>query len=396
MIQVTIDEIKPGMILGRSLYHDNGDLLLALNYTLNEKVIAKLKSLSLNYLWIQEEGTESIIPQQLISDQLTLQCQETIKDNMDILVKIANVQALTIAGINEAVKDKGKFKDIILAGDLKRRVADIIDALLEKQAATVNLNSIRTKDNYLFQHSLDVTITAILIANKLKLNRYELEELALGCILMDLGMVLIPGKLLENMSRLSYQEFAILREHATYGYFILRENIAIPLISAHVAYQHHERQDGGGYPRQLRGDNTFPEKKRNMEKGKIHRYAEIAAVADTYVGLVSPRPGCGHAKSPDEAMRTLITGAGSHLNRKVVDAILSCIQIYPTGARVVITQDNKYNMKGHYGVVARYQAITPDRPHILILFDANHKRLTPQTIKLENEPGIQIQFVVLD
>ena len=77
---------------------------------------------------------------------------------------------------------------------------------------------------------------------------YDLEKLAFGCMLMDVGMVVLPEELLTKESRLTFQEYLAIKEHCTYGYTILRENKGIPLTSAHIAFQHHERQDGAGYP----------------------------------------------------------------------------------------------------------------------------------------------------
>lgn len=256
----------------------------------------------------------------------------------------------------------------------------------------VNLSSLRTKGGYLYQHSLDVAITAIILANKFHFNRFEIEELALGCMLMDMGMVVIPDEISNKPNRLTFQEFTILKEHTTYGYFILRENHEIPLTSAHIAYQHHERQDSAGYPRKLKGGNLVPVR-RPHKKGTIHRYAEIAAVVDTYIALISPRP---HTvpKSPKQAMRTLITAAGSQLNRTIVDTLITLIPVYPVGTRVEIVADNKYNMLGYTGIVSRYRHDAPDKPTVMIMFNRNNEKIKPILVNLLEEPGIEIQFVV--
>jgi HD-GYP domain-containing protein (c-di-GMP phosphodiesterase class II) len=266
---------------------------------------------------------------------------------------------------------------------------------MNKEAAMVNLSSLRTKGGYLFQHAFDVTVTATILANKLHFNRYDLEELAMGCMLMDLGMVVIPDELVNKASRLSFQEFTILKEHTTYGYSILRENPDIPLIAAHVAYQHHERQDGAGYPRNMNGKNDVPIKRLSNERGIIHRYAELAAVADTYVALISPRPHQAVPKSPEQAIRTLITAAGSQLNRTIVDALITLIPVYPVGTRIVIVKDEKYNMTGYTGIVARYRQEAADKPAIMVMFNRNKEKVKPILLDLMEEPGIKIQFVVL-
>jgi HD-GYP domain-containing protein (c-di-GMP phosphodiesterase class II) len=395
MIQVTSEEIKMGMVLAKSVYRENGELLLASGYTINEKVVPKLKSLSIPYFWIQEKGTETIIPDELISDQISLQSQASIRENVDILKNMVDIQDSTMESVNESMKDTKKFKNIIVAEKIKKSVSSIIDTLMSRESALVNLHSIRSKAGYLYQHALDVTIVAIILANKFHFNRFEIEELSLGCMLMDMGMVVIPDEVANKSSRLTFQEFTILKEHTTYGFTILKENSDVPLISSHIAYQHHERQDGAGYPRKLYGNNQVPIKRPTHDKGAINRYAEIAAVADTYVALTSPRPHNMVPKTPEQAIRALITAAGSQLNHTVVDTLITLIPVFPVGTRIIIVKDEKYKMTGYTGIVARYRHETPDKPTIMVMFNQKKEKTKPMLIDLTEEPGIKIQFVVL-
>jgi HD-GYP domain-containing protein (c-di-GMP phosphodiesterase class II) len=218
--------------------------------------------------------------------------------------------------------------------------------------------------------------------------------MALGCLLMDLGMTVIPDKLVNKSSPLTFQESIILREHTTHGFNILRENPEIPSMSAQIAYQHHERQDGAGYPSRLRGDNQVPVKGVVRAQGRIHRYAEIASVADTYIALISPRRFNPAPKTPDQAIRTLVTAAGPQLNRTVVDALITLIPVYPVGSRIVIVKDDKQRMTGYSGIVAQYRPEMPDKPTVMIMFNRNKEKIRPLLLDLTEEKGIKIQFVV--
>lgn len=395
MIQIPQEELQEGMVLGKSVYRENGELLLASGYQINSKVLRKLKELDVPHFWIQEKGTETIIPQQLIEDHIALQSQIALMDNAKLIREVAEIKEKSIEGVHKAIREKSKFRNILMPEKIKKSVDSILDSVLGSEMALVNLNSIRTKANYLYQHAIDVTITAVLLANKLQLNRNEIEELAMGCMLMDLGMVVLPEEITAPTHRLSFQEFTILKEHTTFGYCILRENKSIPLTSAHIAYQHHERQDGAGYPRRLKGNNALPVRPTQVEKKTMHRYAEIAAVVDTYISLVSPRPGQESPKSPDQAIRTLITTAGSQLNRTIVDALITLIPIFPVGTRVSIMKDDQYNMLGYSGIVARYRQEAPDKPCIMVIYNRNKEKINPILIDLLEEPEIKIQFMLL-
>lgn len=396
MIRLTLEEVKPGMLLARSIVSETGELLLSAGYVVNDRILGKMREIGLNACWIAEEGTECIVPEETVNEQLALQSQFVVKENVDILRKVAQVQSVTQSGIAKVLADTSRFKNIIAVDEIKKIVKQIMDALLAKEPVAVNLTSMRTKSGYLYQHSLDVAVTSIILANRLKYTHREVEELALGCLLMDVGMVVFPESLTNKQGPHTEEEIALLREHPTLGYAILRQNERLSITTAHVSYQHHERQDGKGYPRGLHGDNQIPLKTLNPKKGMIHRYAEIAAVADTYISYLSPRPGSASPKSPDEAMRLVIQCAGAHLNRAVVDAFISIVPVFPLGSRVVVIEDKKYRKyTGFSGVVARTSLENPEKPVILIIFDREKKKIKPWTLDMTEEDGFKIQFARL-
>jgi hypothetical protein len=128
----------------------------------------------------------------------------------------------------------------------------------------------------------------------------------------------------------------------------------------------------------------------------IHRYAEIASVADTYISLMFPKPHTHAPAPPDEAMRMVIKGAGTHLNRAVVDAFISIVPVFPVGSRVVIVEDKKYRKyTGFSGVVARCRSDNPEKPVILVIFDREKKKIKPWTLDMAEEDGFKIQFARL-
>jgi HD-GYP domain-containing protein (c-di-GMP phosphodiesterase class II) len=135
----------------------------------------------------------------------------------------------------------------------------------------------------------------LLLAKKLGWDKERLRAFGIGCILHDLGKIFVDKEILTKPGRLSDEEFEKMKAHPTMGYELVR-TIAPTLnkLIAHVAYQHHERQDGSGYPRGLMGDNTLGENNPNM----IHDFGSICAVADIYDAMASDRP-YRHGWPPD-------------------------------------------------------------------------------------------------
>ncbi len=396
MIQLSLNEVKAGMVLARSLVNENGDLLLASGFVINDRIITKMHEIQLSGCWIYEEGTESIVPEEMVNEQLVLQTSGILRENGDLLQKVLEIKDFTLDNINKKMSETSRFRNIVATEKIRKQVQDIMESLLHREEAIINVNSLRTKSGYLYQHALDVTITAILLACKLSFTLKEIEELAMGCLLMDLGQVIIADKIFTKGVALTEDDLLLMKEHPSYGYAILRENEKISLSIAHVAYQHHERQDGNGFPRHLKGDNSLPIKTLNADKGRIHRYAEVASVADMYISLIMPRPNTIQPRTPDEAMRILIMAAGTHLNRSIVDKLVTMIPIFPIGSRVVIVEDkNKGLLTGFSGVVAKTYKDFPERPMVVLIFDREKKKIKPMTVNLAEEKGLRVQFARL-
>jgi HD-GYP domain-containing protein (c-di-GMP phosphodiesterase class II) len=345
-------------------------------------------------LWVHMDG-EDVLPACNVNDHLALQAQTAWKDSMDMIQKMGELQDLTLENLNKFTADSSRFKDMVPTGMMKTLVDQIIRSVLGQEPLVVNLASMRTKDGYLYQHALDVTITAIMIASRLRFPPTDIQEMALGCFLMDLGMIIVPDYINEKKTPLTPSEAALLWEHPAVGFAILRANDGIPINTAHVAYQHHERLDGSGYPRRLKGDDAFPHKSLNNAAGKIHRYAQVASVADTYNSAISPRPGTFEPAAPLQAMRMLINEAGVRLNSHVVNALITLIPVFPAGTRIMVAKSSRSILIGHVGVVTKENPVDKEKPVVLLLFDKFKRKVPPMMIDLTEEKDMEIQFAAL-
>ncbi|MDB5103527.1 MAG: hypothetical protein JWP91_1216 [Fibrobacteres bacterium] len=394
MVQLPIDEIVPGMVVARSVLGSSAGVQLAAGYTLDQPVIARCKKQGMRTMWVHLEG-ENILPAGNVNDQLALQAQQAWKDNMSLLQKIGETQDSTLENLTKFTADPGRFKNIVATEHMKSIVDQIIRSILGQDPLMVNLASMRTKDGYLHQHALDVTITATMIASRLKYGVADIQEMALGCFLMDLGMIIVPESIFEKKGALTLSETHIIEEHPSVGFAILRANEGININTAHVAYQHHERLDGRGFPRKLKADDYLPLKTLSNSGGHIHRYAQIAAVADMYITAISPRPGSGDPLTPLEAMRLLIDEAGKGLNSHVVNALITLIPVFPSGTRIVVAKAAKPLLIGHIGIVTKANIQDKEKPEVVLVMDKFRRKIKPIHLDLTREKGIEIQFAPL-
>lgn len=391
MIQLAIDELQPGMVVARSILGSGIGMALAAGYILDEAVILRLKRTGIRSLWISMEE-EDVLPAGNVNDQLALQAQNAWKDNMDILQRVGETQDSTLENLSKFTADPGRFRDMIATDKMKTIVDQIIRSILGQEPLVVNLASIRTKDGFLFQHALDVAITSTMIGSRLKFPLQDIQELALGAFLMDLGMIIVPPSMMDKKEPFTPQEANLYREHPSVGFAILRANEGIPINTAHVAFQHHERLDGGGFPRGLKCADQFPHKILHSAGGHIHRYAQVAAVADTYLGAISPRPGTADPMTPMAAMRMLIGEAGKRLNSHVVNALITLVPAFPQGTRIVVTKAATPILVGHTGVVSQANLLNSDKPQVILLLDKFKRKIKPLLLDLSDEKEVEIQF----
>jgi HD-GYP domain-containing protein (c-di-GMP phosphodiesterase class II) len=249
----------------------------------------------------------------------------------------------------------------------------IIDDLSSHKDAMIMLTNMSVTDNYLYQHSLNVCIYTTMLAMALGYSRDELMTIGLGSLLHDIGKTQIPSGILKKKGDLTDHEFEIIKRHAEFGFQLLKDEPNIPLLAAHCALQHHERLDGSGYPRGIKGN-------------EIHKYARLIGITDSYDAMTTHRA-YRSAMLPHQALEILFTGSGTLYEKKMIEMFRDKIAIYPIGVTVRIST-------GESGVVVDLNATAPMRPIVRILQDADGRELKePYEIDLSKKLNVMITDV---
>ena len=174
--------------------------------------------------------------------------------------------------------------------------------------------AIDTKDRYTKRHSEDVARYALFLGQRVGLDEHELQTLRTAGLLHDVGKIGIPDTILRKPSKLTAQEFDIVRQHVALGDMIVRDLPDIEQIRLGVRH-HHERWDGRGYLDQL-------------EAERIPLIARILAVADAFSAMTTTRP-YRKALSVEEALKRLGEAAGTQLEERLVGAFVTGIETDP-------------------------------------------------------------------
>ncbi len=209
---------------------------------------------------------------------------------------------------------------------------------------------------YIAEHSLRSTVFAIAIGMQLSLPQHRLIELSVSCLLHEIGMVTFPKTFFSSSSPLSEQEKKAIFTHPVLSYNILRE-ASFPLNVCLGALEHHEREDGSGYPR-------------NLDKDRISMYAKIISVACSYEASISSRPFKEEALDAHSGMIEIMKNTGHRYDPKIIRALLLSISLYPIGLYVLLSD-------GKRGQVTDINPEDPKHPIVQLLdeyrSDGTHK-----------------------
>lgn len=210
---------------------------------------------------------------------------------------------------------------------LKRAVQGIVDQILGDETPLMGLTTLRDFDEYTFTHSVNVAIFSVAIGKRLGLSKVQLYDLGLAAVLHDLGKTRLPLELIARRGALSADEWSLIQAHPWLGVLAMFElqhgTGDLPLRAMRVAFEHHLKVDGTGYPRVVRP----------REQGLFSR---IVAVADGFDAATSKRSYQQIPYSPPDAIREMATNPARGMDPVVVKALINTLGIYPVGTLVVL------------------------------------------------------------
>jgi len=203
--------------------------------------------------------------------------------------------------------------NISLSGEIDSRqarksVAEIAESLEKNIAAMVWLTRIKRADEYTAQHCVNVAILSMGLAQALEWQREQVELAGLAGMLHDLGKVKLDKAILNKPGRLTAEEYEHVKQHATFGYRMLREDGQVHPAVAQAVLEHHERPDGAGYPL-------------GRDRSNLQPMSALISVVDAYDAITSRRP-YSKARSHHEALGILWKARGRQFDATMVEALI--------------------------------------------------------------------------
>ena len=248
---------------------------------------------------------------------------------------------------------------------VQESINPLIESVFNNQEAVAALLRLRESDDYRYQHGISMAVWAAILGRQIGLHRDELETLALGCALCDVGMTQLPADLLAQPTPLTEQQTRVIRAHPKMGAELVSQNFDISFEVIAIIENHHERLDGSGYPN-------------GMEGAMVPILARIAGLVDAYDAMITPRP-YATARTSHEAAQELVDGKGTLFQEALVEQFIQAIGLFPTGTLVELNT-------GEVGIVTRQNETRRLKPEIILILDGEkNKREALNIVDLANQ-----------
>lgn len=347
MRRVPVEDLQPGMVVARTVMGFTGRALLTENTSLTDNYIARLGKLGIGSVYVKDGLGDGDVPE-IVSEEVLFSVSNRLNNSLKTFA------------VNNSINVTA-FKDSVNL---------LLNNILSNRHVLIQLEDIRSFSDYVFTHSINVAVYSIMTGISLGYSESKLADLGLGALLHDIGMVALDAQILTDPQALSIVDRDQIKLHPELGFNLLRQQREISTLSAHIAYQHHERIDGKGYPRGLEGK-------------QILDYAKIVAVTDTFDAVISDRPhrtGC----TTTEAMIIIKKLSGTHFDPVFVEAFASNVALYPMGSLLKLDT-------GHLAVVTSVNRFNSDRPRISVICNQAGELIKPvYELDLAETPEISV------
>lgn len=366
---VPIGCVKFGAFLSKTMYDNDGRVLLRQGVQLTEPIINRLKIMGIPYLYINDEYSDNVI-EDIIKPELRQKAVNTVKKAFMNFEKCYNYSNKNCEKSEKQII-KQKQHDFKAIAEI---ATDIMDQVIDKKNVLINLVDIKTMDNYTYQHSVNVAVLSLILGIHLGLKKGELYALCMGGIIHDIGKILIPKEIILKPGKLSYEEMEKMKEHSLKGYEYLKGSVDVPPATRIVALQHHEKMNGDGYPEHKRGE-------------EINKLARIVSVADVYDALTSDRP-YRKAMNPNDALELIMASGDSEFDYDIVSVFSKVVIPYPEGTIVKLST-------GESAVVEDVDILFPSRPTVKIIHSENEDNIG-RSYNLVNDLNVVIRAIEYD
>lgn len=309
MHYIKTTDAKSGSILARTIYGTDGRILVKANTVLTPFMLQRLAMLGFAGIYLFDPDESDAVLRMMLDERTRIRAAAHLQNiDLDRCIYIAN---------------------------------EIVSQVLAAKDTMAEVSRISGYDLCTWTHSVDVCTYAVMCGVAMGYTDEKLKELSQASLLHDIGKTMVDFNILNKPAKLTDTEYAAIKKHSEYGYNMLKENTTLSASVCESVYEHHENEDGSGYPK-------------GIKSVAIHPYAKIIHAVDVYEACTAIRP---YKKpiNPADAVENLMAGYGTMFDMHVIDVLRSVIVLYPAGRQVLLSD-------GRTGVVIENHRDSLQRP----------------------------------
>ncbi len=377
--KVEVNKLRPGVfihdfgeswlnhpfITSQKLIKNTSEIERIKEYGINEVFIDTKRGLDINESVNFDDWKKSFGDNAAVVKKITLEDSKWVPLEKE-LVRAREVKKKArsfVEQMNDSIK-MGKKLELDQATEL---VDEMVDSLARNQDALLTLTSIKNKDEYTFNHSINVAVLMASFCRSMEMDDDRIRRLTTGALFHDLGKVLVPDELILKPGRYTDEEYEMMKQHPRFGKEILADIKNLDDEIVNVVFEHHERMDGNGYPRHLKGY-------------EISLEGRMASIVDVYDALTSDRP-YKTADTATDVLKYLFKSAPDMFDLELLQQFIGSVGIYPVGALVRLNS-------GFLAIVVESAKGDLKRPVVKMIYDIKKGRpIVPRKLDLDEGVG---------
>lgn len=279
-----------------------------------------------------------------------------VEQSLDQEIKHASQLYSNAKALQAKIMDSVKLEKALTIENISDTTDALVDSVFRNSDALSCLTRMQSKDSYLLEHSLNVAILMAVFAKHLGYEKRQIQEMFLGAFLHDLGKVLIPDEVLHKPAALTAKEYKIMQSHVALGVKMLEDSPEISHIAMRMVREHHERNDGQGYPK-------------GLSKKDISKYGHMIAIVDSYDAMTSDRV-YKKGMPPIKAFKILVSESPASFDEELVEKFIQCMGVYPVGTLVKLNS-------GKLGLISKLNPQKPLHPYVKVFYNTRMNQAIP-------------------
>ncbi|WGW00742.1 HD-GYP domain-containing protein [Vibrio sp. YMD68] len=341
-IKISVDRIQPGLYVRLPVKWNDHPFLFNSFKIKSEEQIQMIKHLGIQHVFINPSQSDA---QPLPANQPISEAPET-SDQVDAEAKkLWEEKQKRIEDLNayrrkvlkcekeferslaqmRAVMNKIRNRPEKAVDEALALVDGIVDKLLNNEGVTLHLMNSKSEVEDIYFHSLNVSVIAMMIAKAKGMSAQQIKDIAFASLFHDMGKIKVPAAIIRKQTPLSGPEFNYLKQHTKYGLDLAANMESFPESAKTVIEQHHELNDGSGYPK-------------GLKEGEIDELTQVVSVANAYDNLCHPM-NPAEQKIPYVALSYLYKKCKHLYNNENLNVLIKFMGVYPPGTVVQLSNE---------------------------------------------------------